>query len=54
MPDKYTPAPKKKAPTAHERRMYNKYARHAISAGGDVDNMDVWLAKQDKKKKKEE
>lgn len=49
MPDKYTPTPKKRKPTLHERRMYNMYARKAISRGDDVEEMDKWLARTGKK-----
>lgn len=39
---------KKQKPTAQERRMYNKYAKHALATGEDVENMDTWVAKRRK------
>lgn len=48
MPDK-----KKKKPeyNAQERRMYNQYARHALSKGDDVEEMSTWVEKRRKKEK---
>ena len=44
---------KQQAPTAHERRMYNQYAKHALSKGEDVENIDEWVAKRRKQEQEQ-